>query len=156
MRTEHAGSGEPLGNPERITLHWTAGNYDQTFDHYHFCVKGSGEVVQTLSLKLKGSHCWKRNSGNIGVSMCCMASNKFPPTDKQREATARLVAELMGIYGIALEDVQDHAYWAKADKYFPERWDIGPEMVPMRERIKKYRQQLESGKIANTLVGKVA
>ena len=37
-----------------ITLHWTAGHYDQLFDDYHMCIDGSGNVhvMQDLDLPL--------------------------------------------------------------------------------------------------------
>lgn len=153
MRKEHAGSGDPLGKPERITMHWSAGSYTQTFDHYHFSILGDGKVVQTLPITVKGSHCWKRNSGNIGVSWCAMADG-FPVTKAQREAAAILIAELCGVYGIDPDkDVQDHAYWAKIDGYFPDRWDVGSEMGPLRKRIKEVRAELKAGTRKNTLTG---
>lgn len=152
MRTENAGKDLPLGKPERITLHWTAGNHSQTFDHYHWCVRGDGEVVQTLSLQLLGSHCWKRNTGNVGVAMCGMAPG-FPITAKQREATARLVAELCGVLGIDLADVHDHAHYARLDGYYPDRWDCGPETPIILRKAAWYRERLLSGKLVNSLVG---
>lgn len=154
MRQEHAGQLGPLGRPERITLHWTAGSHTQTFDHYHFCVRGDGQVVQTLSLQYIGSHCWKRNTGNVGVSMCAMAPG-WPITDRQREATARLVAELCGVLGIDLAAVHDHAHYARLDGYFPERWDCGEETPLILKKARWYRQQLISGKITNSLIGAV-
>jgi N-acetylmuramoyl-L-alanine amidase CwlA len=146
---------EPLGKTTTLTLHWTAGGYTQTFDDYHFCVKGDGAVVQTLSISKKGAHTWKRNSGNIGVSMCCMADG-CPVTDKQREATARLVAELCGMFGLDVErDVHDHAYFARLDGYYPERWDVGEELTPIKAKAKWYRIQIKSGEMPNRMQGKV-
>lgn len=155
MRQENSGKKLPLGRPDGIILHWTAGNYDTTYDHYHFCVKGNGEVVQTLSLLYRGSHTWKRNTGKIGISMCCMFSNKYPPTKKQIEATAKLVADLVGIFGLDWDQVKDHAYYAKIDGYSNLRWDVGPYLDTIIQKAKWYRARVLNGIDENKYVGKV-
>lgn len=154
MRLEHVGTGEPLGKPEKITMHWSAGSYTQTFDHYHFNILGDGRVEQTLSIKVKGSHTWRRNSGNIGIGWCAMATKKHPVTAAQKEAAAVLIAELCGCFDIDPDaDVKDHAYYAKQDGYFPDRWDVGDLMVPLLKRVKELRSELRTGKRKNTLTG---
>jgi hypothetical protein len=155
MREENEGKFEPLGRPKMITLHWTAGSYTQTFDHYHFNIKGDGTVVQTLSITHKGSHTWKRNSNNIGVSMCCMAGWKLLPKKEQLEKTARTVAELMGIYGIGIDQVKDHFYYAKIDGYPKLRQDVDAYMEKLYPMIMSYRAKLISGEIKNSLQGKI-
>lgn len=155
MREEHSGSYEPLGKPKYITLHWSAGPYNVTFPHYHFNILGDGSVKQTLSIQYKGSHTWHRNSNNIGVSMSCMFDGKLPPTKKQLDATARCVAELMGIYGISIDAVKDHAFYAKLDDYASLRWDIGKYFDELLPQIKLYRTKLINGEIKNSLQGKV-
>jgi hypothetical protein len=140
---------EPLGRPKLITLHWTAGNHKQTFPEYHFCVQGDGTVVPTLPLGQKGAHTWMRNTGNIGTSMCAMAAG-HPVTPIQIERNAKLVAELCLRFGldprghvelpelklrggtlvatgrtIIAPVIADHAFFAKADGYYPDRWDVG-------------------------------
>ena len=159
----------PLGTPKFITLHWTAGTYDQTFPEYHWCVKGDGTAVQTLSMQEKGAHCWGRNTGNIGVSMCAMAPH-HPVTPVQVEHTAKLVAELCHLYGIdpratvqlaakkvqgdALVDapgnvtaptIADHAFFARKDGYYPERWDIGEFHIPIQHKAQWYFDALAKG-----------
>jgi N-acetyl-anhydromuramyl-L-alanine amidase AmpD len=155
MRKENAENKSPLGKPKLITLHWTAGNYDTTYNHYHFNVKGSGEVVQTLSVLYKGSHTWQRNANNIGVSMCCMFSNKYPPTKKQIEATAKLVADLVGIFDIEWDNIKDHAHYAKLDGYANLRWDVGALNYKILEKAKWYRDRVIKGIDKNNLVDKV-
>ena len=155
MRSENAGLYGPLGTPKLLTLHWTAGNYNDTFDHYHFCVRGDGTVEQTLSIKYKGSHTWQRNSNNIGISMCCMADG-FPPTKVQIERTARLVAELVGMFGISWDSVKDHRYYAKLDDYENLRWDIGDLFPQILSRAKDFRLQIINGEIPNSMKGKVS
>src|SRR3989338_8169247 len=84
--------GELLGRPERMVVHWTAGDYEDTYPHYHYCVRGDGRVVATLSLKRKGSHTWKRNTGAVGISMCG-GGRAFPIRPIQVERTAKIIAE---------------------------------------------------------------
>lgn len=170
---------EPMGPIRNMTLHWTAGSHTQTFDDYHFCVLGSGQVVQTRPIGMKGGHTWKRNGGNIGISMCAKADG-YPVTDAQRESTARLVAELAGMFGldlhakVLLPDLRmrgdqliptgrtrafgvlaDHAAFARADGYYPDRWDVGEEFDPISARAKAFRAEIRSGKRENTMIGKV-
>lgn len=172
---------EPLGPPRLITLHWTAGDYRTTYDDYHFCVRGDGTFLQTLSIKLKGGHTWRRNSGNIGISLCAMhPDNKSPVTAAQRETCARLVAELAGMFGLEISGtitlpelrlvggqlestgkmrrfpvVSDHATFARADGYYPDRWDIGPKYQPILRRARAIRAEILNGKRQNTLAGQV-
>lgn len=161
----------PLGTPSLITLHWTAGSYQQTHDSYHFCVTGDGRSINTLSLALKGSHAWGRNSGNIGVAMCCMANARTMPTAKQIEETAALVADLSAQFNISLtadrriqrhkvlsgmriplDDwidvplVADHAAYARADGYYPDRWDCGRYTDEILKKALWYRDQIADGK----------
>jgi hypothetical protein len=170
---------EPLGKVRQLTLHWTAGNHEATFDHYHWCIKGGGQVVQTLSAQAKGSHTWGRNSGNLGISLCAMAEG-YPVTDAQRRACAILVAELCGVYGLPIDGtlilpemrvrgdalvatgrsrsfpvVSDHAIFARADGYYPDRWDIGPEYAPILRAAIAYRGDLVAGRRTNSLIGRI-
>jgi hypothetical protein len=130
-----------------------------TFPEYHFCILGDGTVKQTLSIKEKGAHTWKRNTGNVGISMCAMAPG-FPVKDVQIEACAKLVAELCQIYGLSiLKDVYDHAYWARKDFYFPDRWDIGDKFPIVIRKARWYYAKLLLpkllGGIDNSLKGKL-
>jgi hypothetical protein len=159
-----------LGKPRLITLHWTAGSYTQTFDSYHFCVLGDGRIVNTLPLRTKGSHVWGRNSGNIGVAMCCMANAQTMPTKKQVEATAALIADLSVQFQIKFTDVHDcqrhkvikqqrvpaegtmqvfciadHAAYARCDGYYPDRWDCGRYTEEIIKSAKWYRQRIADG-----------
>jgi hypothetical protein len=81
-----------LGRPERIVIHWTGGDYEDVSPHYHFCTRGDGRVVATLSLKRKGSHTWGRNTGAVGMSMCG-GGKAYPIRLLQLERTAKLIAE---------------------------------------------------------------
>jgi hypothetical protein len=160
-----------LGKPDRITLHWTAGSYQQTFDSYHFCVTGDGRSINTLSLALKGSHVWARNTGNIGIALCAMANARTMPTDKQIEETAALVADLARQFQIDLHGHQvvqrhkvlsgqrvpltdtmeiplitDHAAYARCDGYYPDRWDCGRYTDIILKKAVWYREELAHGR----------
>ena len=167
MRQENAGSGQPLGTPRYITVHWTANDHDTVFDHYHFNVKGNGTVVQTLSVYKLGSHVWHRNPNNIGVAFCAMGSSRYDINQGQMEVMARLIAELMGIFNISLINVKDHVYWACLDDYGPgsgdpeTRIDISGTLEGQKlwdqliKRVEFFRSELQAGRSKNSLVGRI-
>lgn len=140
------------------TWHWTAGSWTQTFDHYHFCITWDGKkarVVQTRSLLEPGSHCWKRNKGNIGISICGMGRIKgklHAIQLEQVEACAKLTAELCAVIGLPLSLVHDHAHFATIDGYGPfsgnpeTRVDIGTYEPVVRKKAAWYLDQLSAGK----------
>lgn len=161
---------ENLGTPKLITLHWTAGSYTQTYPHYHFCVLGNGTTMRTLPLTDKGSHTWGRNTGNIGIAMCCMQNTRTMPTNRQIEETAALIADLSIQFNIGLDDVYpvqrhkvsnsirvpidgtievfritDHAAYARADGYYPDRWDCGRYTNEIVKKAKWYAAEVNSG-----------
>lgn len=56
----------------QIYLHWTAGRYGQVYDDYHLNIDADGTIYCTCSsLTEQKSHTWKRNSGSIGIALCC-------------------------------------------------------------------------------------
>ena len=78
----------------QIYLHWTAGHYGQLYDDYHFNIDADGSIYQTCTqlTELK-SHTWHRNTGAIGIALCCACGalphngrdtefGKFPPTPR--------------------------------------------------------------------------
>lgn len=161
----------PLGNPRHITLHWTAGDHTQTFDDYHFCIQGDGTIVKTLPITERGAHTWQRNTGNVGIAFCAMLDG-YPVTPVQIERMAKLCAEVCIRFGIdptgtisliqyrdqgdALEDtgrmidaptVTDHCWFAKADGYYPARWDIGELLPTVLQKLAWYREKLEANLI---------
>ena len=90
----------------QIYLHWTAGRYAQLYDDYHFNIDADGSIYQTCTqlTELK-SHTWHRNTGAIGIALCCACGalphngrdtefGKFPPTPRQIDAAGKLVAKL--------------------------------------------------------------
>jgi hypothetical protein len=181
MRTENFDLVTPLGPVRHITLHWTADRHNVTFDHYHFCITGRGQIVQTRSVQQLGSHTWYRNSNNLGIALCAKGKGS-PVTGFQREGMARLIAELCGIFGLDIQGtialpelypspggvrllptgrlrsfpvVADHAIFAQADGYYPDRWDIGDEYEHILARAKILRAAIIAGQLPNSMVGRI-
>lgn len=82
----------------KIYLHWTAGHYNQKFDDYHVNITGDGKLwVSTDDLSEVLSHTWKRNSGAVGITLCCGVGSGSrdlgdePPTAAQIEAMAQAI-----------------------------------------------------------------
>ena len=131
------------GKIKHIYLHWTAGRYDQFFDDYHLNIDGSGRVFRTCSsLDQIKAHTYKRNTGAIGITLCCALDaswqgevpdlGNYPPTTLQLVALAKVVAVLCAGLGLALDDsaVMTHAEAALVDGYgagsgdSETRWDL--------------------------------
>ena len=110
------------GEIHHIYLHWTAGRYEQFFDDYHLNIDGKGNVYKTCSqlTELK-AHTYKRNSGAIGIALCCALDASWtgerpdfgsvPPTFEQLETLCRVVALLCMVLGLPIDDstVLSHA-----------------------------------------------
>lgn len=138
----------------KIYLHWTAGWYGSYFDDYHVNIDEDGSLyaatneygdIYNLSDTL--SHTWKRNSGSVGLSLCCCVGattenlGENPPTENQLKAMADCIAVLCDVFMIPIniETVMTHGeaadnadgYWGaygEEDLYGPqngyERWDL--------------------------------
>ena len=86
------------GRNPKVYLHWSAGRYDSVFDDYHINITGAGKIfVTTNNLSEIKSHTWRRNTGSIGISLCCAynaTSNdlgEYAPTDIQIETIAKVI-----------------------------------------------------------------
>ena len=131
------------GKIKHIYLHWTAGRYNQFFDDYHLNIDGDGKVYRTCtSLDERKAHTYQRNSGAIGISLCCALDASWqgqkpdlgscPPTTMQLIAMAKVVAVLCAGLGIAIDAdaVMTHAEAALVDGYgvgsgdSETRWDL--------------------------------
>jgi hypothetical protein len=150
MRLPSAGA-FPSGDLRFVYIHWTAGDYTETFAAYHFCVGYDGRacfVVPTHDLRDNmrdvrlhpgqpyAAHTAGRNSHAIGVAVCGMRGavpHDFGAFALRPDALALLcatVAKACRFYGIAIdaEHVRTHAEAAVDDGYFgcgdDERWDI--------------------------------
>jgi hypothetical protein len=87
-------------------------------------------------------------------------ANGYPLKDVQIESCAKLVAELCQFYGLSiLKDVYDHAYWARVDKYWPDRVDVGSYFPIIIKKARWYYAKLLLpkllGGIDNSLKGKL-
>lgn len=169
---------EFMGKPDKIVLHWTAGNKKTLYDDYHYNITeidGEGYVFQTLKLTEKGQHLWGRNSGSVGITLCCKSIPTDLPTEKMIDAAAVLVAELccwknLNIKGkitlekkttkrvgkelilynvpgsISVDVVSDHAAYARLDNYYPDRWDIEKYLPIIKAKAETYYTELKAGK----------
>jgi hypothetical protein len=88
-----------VGREPKIYLHWTAGRYDTCFPDYHINITGDGDVyVSTEDLSEILSHTWKRNTGSVGITLCCAygadtnSLGDYPQTDVQIEMMAQVIA----------------------------------------------------------------
>ena len=90
----------------KLYLHWTAGHYDQTSDHYNICITGDGAICLMKPLDVATQGTWKRNSGAINIAICgCFDAGSQnlgsePPTAIQIEKMAQVIAVLATALGI--------------------------------------------------------
>lgn len=130
------------GSINRLFLHWTGQHYGQIFDDYHLNIDRNGELYRTCgSLADKKSHTWRRNTGSVGITLCCAFDASFnaklnlgtePPTPQQLKSMAWVVAFLcLGLeLPIDYAHVTTHAEIAIKDGYGAfsgekdTRWDL--------------------------------
>ncbi|CUH97831.1 hypothetical protein P22_3977 [Propionispora sp. 2/2-37] len=89
------------GRDVKIYLHWSAGHYGQFFNDYHINIDEDGSLYcSTTNLATAKSHTYKRNTGAVGIALSCCYNatprnlGSEPPTEKQIEAMAQVVAVL--------------------------------------------------------------
>ena len=129
--------------PVKVYWHWTAGQRDMTFNDYHFCIDGSGDIIQTLPLNFIPTATYRRNTGSIAIALCaaygaeafkgdpyyCKLGDE-PPTEEQIESLAMLSAAIADVFDIPVDvdHFMTHAEAADLDGYGPattcERWDL--------------------------------
>ena len=132
-----------LGRDVKIYLHWSAGRYDQKFEDYHINIDGSGRCwASTDDFSETLAHTWKRNTGAIGISLCCCYEattndlGEFPPTAAQIETMAQVIATVANALDLTIDkyhvmthseaaDCYDETYPHELYGYFNgcERWD---------------------------------
>ena len=131
------------GQIHHLYLHWTAGRYHQYFDDYHLNVDEDGQVYRTCdSLTQRKAHTYKRNSGSVGIALCCALDASWnatlpsfgttPPTAKQLQSMAWIVAIICSALGLPInsDTVMTHGEAAYRDGYGPgsgdpeTRWDL--------------------------------
>lgn len=128
----------------KVYLHWTAGKYQSTFESYHINITGDGKIfMSTPDLYDLLAHTWRRNSGAVGVAICCgygAVANEghnadfgdYPPTNEQIESMAKVVAVLSKALGLEINpsNFMTHCEAATEDGYGPysgdpeTRWDL--------------------------------
>ena len=132
-----------VGRDCKVYLHWSAGHYNTVFDDYHINIKGDGTIVVTGDLDELKSHTWRRNTGSVGISLCCAynaTSNNLgpePPTQEQIEVMSQVIAAVCNGLWLTIdkEHVLTHGEAADGedgvwchDEYGPkstcERWDL--------------------------------
>lgn len=127
---------------DRITCHWSAGDYNTVYGNYHLSITGDGRIFTPVdSFDVKLSHSWKDNTGNIGICLCAghlaylngtsnYSLGECPPTDVQLDTMAQCIATIMKGTGISLDNVYTHAERALKFGYGPyqgdpdTRWDL--------------------------------
>lgn len=128
----------------KIYLHWSAGHYFQKFDDYHVNITADGKLyVATDDLAEVLPHTWKRNSGAVGISLCCAYGattndlGEEPPTAQQIEAMAQAVWKVADALWLTIDKKHVLTHGEAADNedgnylhenYGPkttcERWDL--------------------------------
>jgi len=74
---ENTQASRPLGKPQGVVFHHTAGTYNQCFNGYHFNVvydvkTQKAHIVKNLTIKQLGQHLWGRNTGMLAISFSSM------------------------------------------------------------------------------------
>lgn len=124
--------------PVTTYLHWTAGRYYTTFNDYHFCIDGDGEIILTRPIDERPKATYQRNSGSIAIALCCCYEGRpedlgdYPPTEAQIETCAELMAAIAEIFEIPVdkEHFMTHGEIADIDGYGIDsgdpdlRWDL--------------------------------
>lgn len=137
----------------KLYMHWTAGGWWQVFPDYHINIDADGEVyVSTENFAEVLSHTYCRNTGSIGITLCCCADadtnslNSYPPTAKQIESMAKVVCVLADALDLTIDKARVMTHGEAADNedgldlYYPdyngypnnmygpkhscERWDL--------------------------------
>lgn len=132
-----------VGREPKIYLHWSAGHYNTKFDDYHVNITGDGKLWLSADLNEVLAHTWKRNTGSVGISLCCAYGatssdlGSEPPTEAQIEAMAQaIVAVAKGLWltidkyhvlthGEAADNIDDiypHEQYGACTTV--ERWDL--------------------------------
>lgn len=105
--------------------HWTAGRYFATFDDYHYCIDGDGEIINTRTITEVPEATWHRNTGSIAIALCACYDARpndlgdYPPTDEQIEILAQMTAAVAEVFDIPIdtEHFMTHGEAADIDGY---------------------------------------
>lgn len=105
--------------------HWTAGRYFTTFNDYHYCIDGDGEIINTRPITEVPEATWHRNTGSIAIALCACYAGKpddlgdYPPTDAQIEILSKMTAAIAEVFEnpIDAEHFMTHGEAADIDGY---------------------------------------
>ena len=133
------------GRDVQIFLHWTACPYGRYFDSYHVNIDHDGTIMLMADLDEVLSHTYMRNTGSIGLTLCCCYNattndpGDYPPTQAQIETMAQCIAVLSEALEIPIDkkhvlthgeiaDCEDGSPIYFDGKYGPkttvEKWDL--------------------------------
>lgn len=135
---------EQYGRDPKVYLHWSAGHYGQFYADYHINIDADGGMyVSTDDFSETLSHTWHRNTGAVGIALCCCVDattndlGSEPPTADQIEAMAQVTWKVADALWLTINkdhvmthgeagDNEDGLY--THDNYGPkstcERWDL--------------------------------
>lgn len=148
----------------KLYLHWSAGRYNTRFEDYHINITGDGVLyISTEDFSDILDHTWRRNSGSIGISLCCAYNatsddlGDYPPTGIQIEQMSRVGCVLADALDLSIDLKRILTHGEAADNedgedihedYGPtttcERWDLeylgtdeSPEFNPWGDQEKR-------------------
>ena len=133
-----------LGRDVKIYLHWSAGRYNSKFEDYHVNIDGDGKIfLSTDDLSEILAHTYRRNTGSVGVSLCCAYGatssdlGDYAPTAEQIETMSRVGCVLADALDLTIDKKRILTHGEAADnedgiwcheEYGPkstcERWDL--------------------------------
>ena len=167
-----ARTAKDFGRDVKVYLHWTAGRYDTTFNDYHINITGNGDIyVSTQDFTDILSHTWRRNSGSIGVTLCCAYNatssdlGAYAPTAVQIDIMAQVCCVLADALDIPIDKQHIMTHGEAADNedgtwahpmYGPkstcERWDL--EFLGTKESPKFNPKATDGSRGGDVLRGK--
>lgn len=111
-----------LGRDPKIYLHWTAGGYKSTFGDYHINILDNGTIkVSTNDFSEVLSHTYKRNTGSIGITLCCAYNantrdlGPYPPTAKQIEVMSQIICVIADAWDLTIDKYRVMTHGEAAD-----------------------------------------
>ena len=139
----------------KLTYHWTVGNYEQVFNDYHFCIcynkeKDQAYIWKNPKYKPEDNdntkdgkyvpHCKGCNTGNIGIGVCSMVGfdminkkSKAPLNQKQFELMCELGAECA--YKYKFNGINKHTIATHSERNPGRKIDI--DYLPFLPELKK-------------------
>lgn len=128
---------QALGRDVKIYIHWTAGSYNTKHDDYTINIDKDGKpYVSTENFADVLAHTWRRNSGAIGIGLCCAYGanandrtlGEYPPTEAQLDTCAQVITTLANALDLTIDVKRVMTHAEAADNYDGEtiHEDYGP------------------------------